>query len=133
MANPSGIQSFLLGRCPQCRRGSIFKTGLISTKFKDVHEHCPHCRVKYEQEPGFFWGAMYVSYALIVGLLIFLSILMFSIYEDPSLLLLSLVIIGVSVVFTPFIMRLSRLILIYIAAPYRQFKKELYDGKTQDQ
>jgi hypothetical protein len=87
--------------------------------------------VKYEQEPGFFWGAMYVSYALIVGLLIFLSILMFNIYEDPSLLLLSLVIIGVSVVLTPFIMRLSRLILIYIAAPYRQFKKELY-GKTQD-
>ncbi|MBO6517327.1 MAG: DUF983 domain-containing protein [Bacteroidia bacterium] len=81
--------------------------------------------MKYEQEPGFFWGAMYFSYALIVGLLIFLSVLMFSLYDDPSLLLLCVVIIGVSLPLTPFLMRLSRLLLIYVAAPYRKFKKEL--------
>lgn len=125
MANSSGFSAFLKGRCPQCRTGSIFKGGLFSRNFKDVHERCGHCNVKYEQEPGFFWGAMYFSYALIVGLLIFLSVLMFSLYDDPSLLLLCVVIIGVSLPLTPFLMRLSRLLLIYVAAPYRKFKKEL--------
>lgn len=125
MANISGFQSFLMGRCPQCRTGSIFKSGLFNKKFKDVHTHCSHCNVKYEQEPGFFWGAMYFSYGLIVGLLIFLSIIMFTVFDDPSLLLISVVIIGVSILFLPLTMRLSRLLLIYIAAPYRKFKKEL--------
>jgi hypothetical protein len=29
-----------------------------------MHEHCPHCEVKYKIEPSFFYGAMYVSYAV---------------------------------------------------------------------
>jgi hypothetical protein len=29
--------------------------------------HCSNCEHKYEKEPGFFYGAMYVSYALMVG------------------------------------------------------------------
>lgn len=27
-------------------------------------KHCAHCNLKYEPEPGFFYGAMYVSYGL---------------------------------------------------------------------
>jgi len=126
MANTSGVQSFLSGKCPQCRSGKIFKGGLFSKHFKDVHTHCPHCNVKFEQEPGFFWGAMYFSYALIVGLLIVLSVVMFTLFEDPSLVLLSSVIIGISVPLTPLTMRLSRLLLIYLASPYRKFKPELH-------
>ena len=126
MAKTTALQAFLSGKCPQCRTGSIFKGSLFSKHFKDVHTNCPHCNVKYEQEPGFFWGAMYFSYALIVGLLIILSVIMFTIYDDPSLLLLSSVIIGISVPLTPLTMRLSRLLLIYLAAPYRKFKPELH-------
>ena len=121
----TGFQAFLQGKCPQCRKGPIFKGSLFSKHFKDVHETCSHCKVKYEQEPGFFWGAMYFSYALVVGLLIVLSIIMFTVYDDPSLGLLAGVIIGVSAIMTPLIMRLSRLLLIYLAAPYRKYKKEI--------
>jgi hypothetical protein len=34
----------------------------------EMHEHCPKCGYKYEIEVGFFWGAMYVSYALNAGI-----------------------------------------------------------------
>ena len=34
----------------------------------DMYEHCPKCGYKYEIEVGFFWGAMYVSYALNAGI-----------------------------------------------------------------
>lgn len=125
MGKKTAIQSFLSGCCPQCRTGKVFKGSLFSKNFKNVYTHCPHCNVKYEQEPGFFWGAMYFSYALIVGLLIFLSVIMFTVFDDPSLVLLTSVIIGITVPLTPLTMRVSRLLLMYIAAPYRKFKREL--------
>ncbi len=125
MPKISGFQSFLLGRCPQCRTGSIFKGGLFSKNFKNVNTNCSHCNVKFEQEPGFFWGAMYFSYGLIVGLLIVLSVLMFTFLEDPSVILMSSIIIGFTVPLTPLLMRISRLLLIYLAAPYKTFKPEL--------
>ncbi|MFT5723089.1 MAG: hypothetical protein ACI9JN_000196 [Bacteroidia bacterium] len=125
MRNISGIQAFIKGRCPQCRTGEVFKGPIFSKNYKNVHKNCPHCQVKYEQEPGFFWGAMYFSYSLIVGLLIILSILMFTFFDDPSLLLLSVVIIGITVPLTPLFMRISRLMLMYMAGPYKTYLPEL--------
>jgi uncharacterized protein (DUF983 family) len=31
-----------------------------------MHERCPACGLRFEREPGYFVGAMYVSYALSV-------------------------------------------------------------------
>lgn len=46
-----------------------------------MHERCPRCGHGFEREPGFFQGAMYVSYALGVGLFavfVLVSALLFS-------------------------------------------------------
>ena len=32
-----------------------------------MHEQCSHCKTKYSIEPSFFYGSMYVSYAVGVG------------------------------------------------------------------
>ena len=32
-----------------------------------MHEECPHCHHHFEIEPGYFVGAMYVSYALTIA------------------------------------------------------------------
>jgi uncharacterized protein (DUF983 family) len=32
--------------------------------FPKMHESCPVCGLKFEREPGYFLGAMYISYAL---------------------------------------------------------------------
>ncbi len=29
-----------------------------------MYEHCPVCDLKFEREPGYFLGAMYISYLL---------------------------------------------------------------------
>lgn len=49
--------------CPTCRRGKIFR-GLLR-----MHETCPVCGLAFLREPGYFTGAMYISYALAVPLL----------------------------------------------------------------
>jgi uncharacterized protein (DUF983 family) len=33
-----------------------------------MHENCSHCGLHYKIEPSFFYGAMYVSYALTVAI-----------------------------------------------------------------
>lgn len=44
-------------RCPRCGTGAIF-SGWFA-----MHETCPHCGLRFEREPGYFIGAIYVNYA----------------------------------------------------------------------
>ena len=55
-------------RCPHCRMGAIFR-GSIIRGFPKMHDRCPVCDLRYEREPGYFLGAMYISYAIGVPLL----------------------------------------------------------------
>ncbi len=123
MAQPSALNSFVSGRCPQCREGKIFKSSVFNLlKFKQAYENCPHCGVKFESEPGFFWGAMYFSYALNVGLAIIMGVFFFNVYEDPPLGLMVGTVLGVSALASPLVFRLARLLMMYIAAPYRRYR-----------
>src|SRR5712671_2207503 len=61
-ANVSALAGILQQRCPRCRSGNIFRKSLFL--FPKMHERCPTCDLKFEREPGYFLGAMYVSYAL---------------------------------------------------------------------
>jgi uncharacterized protein (DUF983 family) len=54
--------------CPRCQQGAIFRA-----RFFAMYERCPVCDLKYEREPGYFVGAMYISY--LVGVPLFLMLL----------------------------------------------------------
>jgi uncharacterized protein (DUF983 family) len=54
------LAAIALQRCPRCREGRVFRSLLA------MHETCPACGLKFEREPGYFVGAMYLSYALAV-------------------------------------------------------------------
>lgn len=43
-------------RCPVCLEGPMF-SGLFT-----LHDRCPRCGHAFIREPGFFQGAIYVSY-----------------------------------------------------------------------
>jgi uncharacterized protein (DUF983 family) len=45
-------------RCPRCGEGALFD-GWFS-----MHETCERCALRFEREPGYFVGAIYVNYAL---------------------------------------------------------------------
>src|ERR1700752_3193482 len=47
-------------RCPRCGEAQIFQ-GL----FRMLPE-CPTCGLKFEREPGYFLGAIYINYAATV-------------------------------------------------------------------
>lgn len=69
------LADILHQRCPHCRTGSIFRYSIFRG-FPKMHERCPVCDLKFEREPGYFLGAMYVSYGLgIVIIAIFAALL----------------------------------------------------------
>lgn len=122
----SGFKAFFGGKCPQCRKGNIFKHSILKIhKFQDCHDNCPHCGVKFESEPGFFWGAMYFSYAINVAIAVITGIIFFYLNPDPDLWLMVGTVFGIVVLFLPFIFRFSRLLMMYIFAPYRKYNKDL--------
>ena len=50
--------------CPRCRKTYMFKEPLQITAPLDMKERCSHCKLNFEPEPGFYFGAMFVSYGL---------------------------------------------------------------------
>jgi uncharacterized protein (DUF983 family) len=58
-------------KCPKCHEGEFFESRLYDLKkLGHVLEECPTCKTSYVPEPGFYFGAMYVSYALGVALFV---------------------------------------------------------------
>ena len=67
MAITSKLEAIVKARCPRCRRGKIFSGSLYGWNLQITNENCSHCGMRFEVEPGYFYGAMYVSYAFVVG------------------------------------------------------------------
>ena len=68
-------------KCPRCQDGDLFETGSFSfQKSFDMPENCPKCGQKYFLGPGFYYGAMFISYIItgfyaLIAVLVFMSIL----------------------------------------------------------
>jgi len=57
-------------KCPRCRKGDIFVKPLDILKPLDMPEKCTMCGQATEPEPGFYCGAMYLSYAIASSVLL---------------------------------------------------------------
>ena len=112
------VYSILKNKCPKCNEGKFFENDnpFHLKKVLKMHEHCAHCGFKYQIEPSFFYGAMYVSYAITVALSIATFIILYAF--DLDLITIFIGIIAVLILFTPLTLRLARLIYINIFVGY---------------
>jgi len=103
------LYSILTGSCPKCHEESMYTNQNpyhLSTVY-DMHETCSHCNTHYKIEPSFFYGAMYVSYALGIAFSAVAFVVSF-LFIGTGLITTFVSIIITLVVFMPLIMRLSR-------------------------
>ena len=101
------LRGILALRCPRCRRGPLF-TGILT-----MPERCASCGMYYEREPGYFMGAMAISYGLAVALVVvvFGAVLWLTKWPVEWVLLLS----GAAFLpLAPFCLRYARAIWIYL-------------------
>ena len=81
--------------------------------FPPMHERCPVCGLKFERESGYFLGAMYISYALGIGTVAALSVLVWEVMRWP---LLKSVAAGIVILlpFAPVLTWVARVLWIYL-------------------
>lgn len=103
------LYSILTGTCPKCQQESMYKTKnpYYLPDVLKINEECSHCHTKYRIEPSFFYGSMYVSYA--VGIAFGVAAFVISyLFLGSTLKTAFIAIVVTLVVFYPIIMRLSR-------------------------
>lgn len=113
----NNLLTILGNKCPNCREGNLFiESSAYKKGMAEMNKSCPVCGENLQREPGFYFGAAYVSYgltiaiwvALFVALTVFdaIGLISFSIGEDPLL----FIILGVLLLLAmlPLIYRLSR-------------------------
>lgn len=103
------LYSIFTGTCPVCQEESMYKEDnpyKISKLFA-MNDRCSNCGTKYKMEPSFFFGAMYVSYA--VGIAFATAAFVISHFLlNLNLLPTFIIIVATLVVFLPVIVRWSR-------------------------
>lgn len=107
----SKLYSILFNKCPKCHEGDFMKEKNMFKLHKafKMKDHCDVCGLKYTIEPSFFYGAMYVNYALTVGIGI-VTFVIASLVFKLKLIESILPIIAVLFITAPIALRFSRII-----------------------
>lgn len=101
--------------CPRCRKGKMFEHSKFAFgKFHKMHKHCPECGLRYEVEPGFFQGALYVSYAFSIISMIIGGVFTYYVLNDPGVSVYMFVVFLISLLILPISYRYSRVIFLYL-------------------
>ena len=78
-----------------------------------MHTTCTHCGVSYAREPRFFDGAMYISYAMSVGLFLVTAFLVYYIFNRPPVWVFMVSITTLVTLLYPLMFRYSRILYLY--------------------
>lgn len=111
MIIPEILYSAATNTCARCHKGKVFENN-NPYNFKNalsMNDSCSECHLKYEREPGFFYGALYVSYALMSGIFIvwFIGDLLWIHMEAVSL---AIVVMSTMLLLFPVVYRTARIL-----------------------
>ena len=117
------------GKCPTCRRGAIFTGNLYGFNIQRTNYSCSHCNQRFEIEPGYFYAAMYISYAMNMTEMISIGFATYFLsggrLDFGSIwIYVSTIFIG-SLLLSPFNYRYSRIILLHWLSPKIKYNKAL--------
>lgn len=50
--------------CPRCRKSPLFISPFNISLPLAMHKRCDYCDLNFEPEPGYYFGAMFISYGI---------------------------------------------------------------------
>ncbi|ODS84674.1 MAG: hypothetical protein ABS46_02800 [Cytophagaceae bacterium SCN 52-12] len=128
MLKKSRLYSILFNKCPKCHRGQIFKHQSAYwpvTEFDKMNQSCSECGQNFVPEPGFYYGAMYMSYAFYVMVILVIVPIGLT-WLDLDITTLMGILIVLFIILTPVFFRMARRAWLAIFVPYSgEEKKEL--------
>ena len=118
MPRRSKLSAVLGLKCPRCHEGDLFPTPTFSFKQPfDMKERCDVCNQDFVIEPGFYYGAMFISY-IFTGWFCIGFVLFFHWVLDWSTLLSFALLLAVLAVFFVYIFRVARSMWIHLNVKY---------------
>lgn len=110
-------------KCPRCHEADMFDTPTFSFKKPfEMKKECPDCGLDFEPEPGYYYGAMFISY-IFTGWFCLGFIAFFHWGLGWSTATSFALLIAVCVVFFVYVFRLARSIWININVKYNPSKR----------
>jgi uncharacterized protein (DUF983 family) len=108
------VLGILSEKCPHCGQSKVFKKRENLFSMPVMKDTCDVCGYKFDREPGYFLGAMYLSYALAVlqGIITFLICHFF--FPSMATIWIPVLIMFVIILFSFKNYKLSRIIYIHI-------------------
>lgn len=108
----SKLYAVLKFKCPHCHEGEFFvdRNPYNLMRAGDIHEHCSVCHRRYQPEPGFYFGAMYVAYGLAVATLVTAYVATIVLYPGASTGVAVAVLLVSLLLLTPLLYALSKTI-----------------------
>jgi len=101
-------------KCPQCREGKLYSVSMLSyRKLSDVNKNCTVCGANFHPEPDFYYGAMYISYAFSVALVIISLTTINVLVEVPKLWMYLTMVVVLNIVLLPAMLRYSKVLYLY--------------------
>ena len=79
-----------------------------------MYTYCPVCKLRFEIEPGFFIGAMYVSYAMSLVIFLVVSITIYGLFGNPDFYYYMIGIPLVVLILLPVMYRYSRVLFLHL-------------------
>jgi uncharacterized protein (DUF983 family) len=109
------LRDILRTRCPRCRRVSMFQhPALHLGGMLKMHRRCPVCGQDFMPEPGFYFGAMYFSYAINVALMVVSGVTFYLLFRPESVLLILGSVLMPPMLLAPWNFRISRALMLYL-------------------
>jgi uncharacterized protein (DUF983 family) len=117
------LKGILRKRCPRCRSGQVYRA------LWKMNANCPVCGLVFGRgDPGYFTGAMYVSYAIAIPLLGLVILALYLLLPSWSLYRLGMLASILCTPSIPLIWQYSRVLWIYFD---RYFDPEDEASETQ--
>lgn len=110
----SKVQTILEARCPRCREGKMFSHSAWSGKFAKMPKNCETCGLRFELQPSFFDGAMYISYAFSVAIMITFGFGTYILGGDPPMWVYITVVISAVLLLFRMSFRYSRVLMLHL-------------------
>ncbi|MES2763806.1 MAG: DUF983 domain-containing protein [Bacteroidota bacterium] len=101
-------------KCPNCGKGNVYAKKKRFLELPVMKDDCEVCHYHFDREPGYFLGAMYISYALAVFQGIITFLLLHAFLPKMNTIWVVLIILAVISAFSMKNYKLSRIIYIHI-------------------
>ena len=105
------LKAMLFLKCPRCGKGEFLVGHPYNlSHFNNVKDSCSNCNQKFRLEPSFYYGSMYVSYAIGVAIAVATFLLSLELSFTESIFSKFILIAFIQIILMPYIGAVSKTI-----------------------